>query len=125
MTTDAARARMSHVTRHLPLGQKPLQVNGGEVIVSPHFVKSDDAAAGERKPQDTVTCHRSHVTACCWGGAVYLWSVFPSMRSTEVVGVRSRRKTGSRKRAQTKAHLQTQTQAQAQTHKDTHLLWAA
>ena len=62
MTTDAARARMSHVTRHLPLGQKPLQVNGGEVIVSPHFVKSDDAAARERKPQDTVTCHRSLVT---------------------------------------------------------------
>ena len=33
--------------RHLPLGQQPLQVDGGEVVVSAELVESDDAAKRE------------------------------------------------------------------------------
>ena len=32
---------------HLPLGQQPLQVDGGEVVVSAELVKTDDAAKRE------------------------------------------------------------------------------
>jgi hypothetical protein len=48
-TTTRLKPQVKHAKhrRHLPFGQQPLQVDGGEVVVTAKLVESDDAAESE------------------------------------------------------------------------------